>query len=237
MERTNLFQLMSPVLDLGQGGAEGRRREVMHVLADRLRVCGWFIDTFRFGEIVAHLRGSELGAPPAAAKIVRVYPACAFQVRAYLGRTYLVVDPTVVIQSIITVPALLRQVDPAQLIGLHAYADCGADAGGWQRVRLVQAAPDLTHVQPFGVEREQILSSSRVIPRLPREMIEAALQRAGINYDLAREVRRALPSGGAGASRARADHMRNLVATLAKDVFPLRVPGGNVALSLESLPL
>jgi hypothetical protein len=236
-ERTNLFQLTSSILDLGQSSAEARRREVMHALADRLRVSGWFIDTLRFGEIIAHLRGSELGAPPAVAKIVRVYPACAFQVRAYLGRAYLVVDPTAVVQSVMAVPALLREADAAKLIGLHAYADCGADAGGWQRVRLVQLAPDLTRVQPLDQEREQVIPSGRVIPRLPREMIDAALQRAGVAYDFAREVRRALPSGAAGASRARADHTRDLVASLAQDVFPLHVPGGDVAVSLEPLSL
>jgi hypothetical protein len=234
MEHTNLFPLTCPALDLS---ANGPRREVTHAFADRLRVAGWFIDTLRFGEIVAHLRGSELGAPPAAARIVRVYPACAFQVRAYLGRAYLVVDPTVVVQSVLALPALLREVDPARLVGLHAYADCGADSRDWQRVRLIQVAPDLTRVKLLGQEREEVVPSDRVIPRLPRDMIDAALQRAGVVYDLGREVRRGLPSGAAGASRARADHTQDLVATLVRDVFPLRVPGGDVALSLESLPL
>jgi predicted HTH transcriptional regulator len=236
-EWSNLFLLTSPTLEFGQGNADGRRREVMHALADRLKVSDWFIDSIRFGEIVAHLRGSELGAPPSAAKIVRVYPACAFQVRAYLGRAYLVVDPTVVVQSVLSVSGLLREVAPAQLAGLHAYADCGTDTGGWQRVRLVQAAPDLSRVQLLGQEREQVVPSNRVIPRLPREMIDDALQRAGIAYDLTREVRRALPSGTGGASRARAGHTRNLVASLAQDVFPLHLPGGDVALSLDPLPL
>ena len=234
VEHTNLFPLICPALDLS---ADGRRREVTHALADRLRACGWFIDALRFGEVVAHPRGSEIGAPAAVARIVRVYPACAFQVRVYGGQTCLVADPTVVVQSVMALPAILREVDSAQLVGLHAYADCGAQAGGWQRVRMVQVAPDLCRVHLLDQRREETIVSSRVIPRLPRNMIEDSLRRASISYDLVREERRAAPFGAGGAARARAEHTQGLVASLARDIFPLRVPGGDVTISLDSVPL
>jgi hypothetical protein len=233
-EQTNLFLLSCPFVDLTQ---DSRRREVMHILAGRLRASGWFIDSLRFGEIVAHLRGSELGSPPEVSRIVRVYPACVFQVRSYAGRAYLVVDPTVVVQSVMSVPIVLRSFDAASVVGLHAYADCGEEAGGWQRVRLTQAAPDLSRVQLLDQQREEVVTSARVLPRLPREMIDSFLRGTGVAYDLAREIRRAGPSGATGAARARAEHIRDLVIALAKDVFPLRLPHGEVALSIEPLIL
>ena len=233
-EQANLFLLGCPSVDLTQ---DSRRREVMHILAGRLRASGWFIDSLRFGEIVAHLRGSEVGAPPEVSKIVRMYPACVFQVRAYAGRAYLVVDPTVVVQSVMAVPTVLRSFDAASLVGLHAYADCGKEAGGWQRVRLTQAAPDLSRVQLLDQQLEEVVTSTRVLPRLPREMIDSSLRRTGVSYDLAREIRRAGPSSATGAARARAEHIRDLVTSLAKDVFPVRLPHGEVTLSIEPLIL
>jgi predicted HTH transcriptional regulator len=234
-EHTNLFPLTCRTLDLAP---DSRRREAIQALKDKLRASGWFIDVARFGEVIAHRRGSEITAPEAVSRIVRIYPACAFQIRAYGCHAYLAIDPTAVVQSVMTLPTALRSFDAGRLAGLSAYADCGPDLGGWQRVRLVAPAPDLSRVlltsEP---SREEVVPSSRVIPKLPRVFIEEALRQGGLTYDLTREERRALPGATGGAARARAAQTADIATYLAQDVFPLLIAGGEVVLSLDVMTL
>jgi hypothetical protein len=97
-EFSNLYPITS---GLPSGARDDRRHAVLSALADRLKANGWFIDSVRFGIVTAHRRGAARPAPEQIARIVRIYPAYTFQVREYHQRPYLIVDATVVVQSVL----------------------------------------------------------------------------------------------------------------------------------------
>ena len=152
-EFTNLYALVDPRVR-SSAESENRRREILRALADRLAALDWFIDTFRFGLVTAHRRGAAVQAPPEVSKIVRIYPATHFQIREYYNRTYLLVDATAVVQSVLTLGAALRLFDSAELIGSSGLAQWR----GWQRVSVRSIDGDYCRVHLTGYGKTRSVS-------------------------------------------------------------------------------
>jgi len=229
---TTEFANLYPILSGLPAGARGdRRREVLSALMDRLRANDWFVDSFRFGIVTAHRRGAARRAPTAVAQVVRIFPAYTFQIREYFERPYLVVDPTVVVQSVLNAAQGLARFGRERLVGLLGMANWR----GWQRVRLVGVDEEFCRVHLLDYDKEETVPSTKVIPRLPRAMIDEALSAIDAPYDLAREIKQAALALEANAARVRADRTQALIEELTEAIFPLAV--GDASLTISTKPV
>ena len=228
-EFTNLY----PISGFGPGNGNDtvRRLDFLVALKERLEARDWFIDRFHHGVLVAHRRGIAHPAPEAVARIVRIYPAVVFQFREHFGFRYLLVDLTVSVRSVLTAASLQELVDSGELVGLAGVARWR----GWERARLVSFEGSRCRVFLPDYAREEVVSSDRFIPQLPRGTIDRLLLERGITYDLSGEVARAGMGLVAGAARVRSERMQDLVNDLASSVFPLRA--GKASLELSTRPL
>ena len=232
---TGEFANLYPISGLGpvNGSDVARRLAFLVALKERLKANDWFIDRFHHGALVAHRRGIARPAAAAVTRIVRIYPALVFQLREYFGFRYLLVDMTVSVRSVLTAAALQELVDVRELEGLTGVARLQ----GWERVRLLSFEPDRCRVFLLDYEQEEVIPAGRVIPQLPREIIDRLLRERGVDYDLSGEIARAGLGLVAGAARLRSDQTRVLVNDLASHVFPLRVGKETVRLSTRPLSL
>jgi predicted HTH transcriptional regulator len=229
-EFANFYPIVS---GLSTGARDERRRALLSSLVDRLRAAGWFVDSFRFGTVTAHRRGAARAAPAAVASVVRIYPAYTFQVREYSERPYLVVDAAVVVQSVLNAAEAIYQFGRDRILGLYGIAKWR----GWQRVRIVAADEEFCRVQLLEYNAEETIASIKIIPRLPRPLINEAVAATGIHYDLAREIKQAAFALEANAARTRAEHTQLLVEELAETIFPIAVGDANVAISTRPVAL
>ena len=230
-EFTNLYPISGFSSVSGSDGT--RRREFLVALKDRLGANGWFIDRFHHGALVTHRRGIARQAPDAVAHIVRIYPAAMFQLREYFGQPYLLVDMTVSVRSVLTAASLQALVDVRELEGLTGVARWQT----WERARLLSFERTRCRVFLLDYGQEEVVPASRVIPQLPRTMIERLLRERGIDYDLSGEIARAASGLVPGAARLRSDRTQDLVNELASTIFPLRVGKASVHLATRPLPL
>ena len=232
---TGEFANLYPISGFGpaNGGDTAHRHDFLVALKGRLEAKGWFIDRSHHGTLVAHRRGIAHPAPEAVARIVRIYPAVVFQFREHFGFRYLLVDMTVSVRSVLTVASLQELVDTDALVGLASVARWQ----GWERARLVSFEGSRCRVFLPDYAQEEVIPADRVIPQLPREMIDRLLDERGTSYDLSGEVARASMGLVPGAARVRSERMQELVNDLADSVFPLRVGKASVRLSTRPLHL
>lgn len=229
-EFSNLYPITS---GLPSGARDDRRHAVLSALADRLQANGWFIDAVRFGIVTAHRRGAARPAPEQIAKIVRIYPAYTFQVREYHERPYLIVDATVVVQSVINAAQAIGEFGVSQIAGLPGMTNWR----GWQRARILSADSEFCRVLLPEFNQEETVASVKVIPRLPRALIDRAIAACGARYDFSREIKQAALALETNAARMRAERTQALVEELAETTFPIPVSGTNITVSPRPLTL
>jgi len=222
-EFSNLYPITS---GLPTGARDDRRHAVLSALADRLQANGWFIDSVRFGIVTAHRRGAARPAPEQIAKIVRIYPAYTFQVRDYHERPYLIVDATVVVQSVINAAQAIGEFGVSQIAGLQGMANWR----GWQRARILSADSEFC-------SQEETVASVKVIPRLPRALIDRAIAACGARYDLPREIKQAALALETNAARTRAERTQALVEELAETTFPIPVRDEHHGVAASAHPI
>ena len=172
-EFANMYPLSG--FDPANGRDAGRRLDFLVAMKERLEADGWFIDRFHHGILVAHRRGVARPAPEAAARIVRIYPGAVFQFREHFGFRYLLVDLTVSVRSVLTAASLQELVDTSELVGLSGVAKWQ----GWERARLLSFECGQCSVFLPEYEREEVIPAARVIPQLPREVIDRLLRERG----------------------------------------------------------
>ena len=85
--------------------------------------------------------------------------------------------------------------------------------------------------------REETIASVKVIPRLPRALIDRAIAASGARYDLPREIKQADLALETNAARMRAERTQALVDELAETTFPMSVSGTNITISPRPLTL
>jgi hypothetical protein len=233
---TNLYPLMfdgERALQNAREDRDRRRNEFLSALKDKLTATGWYVDSIKFGVVTAHRRGNAMTLPEDVAAVVNLYPAYSFQLREYWGRAYLVVDYGLTVQSVQTVAELSQHLVLADLVGLSAAARWKQ----WERGRITAVDSETSLVFLYDYEREEQIASARVIPRLPRRLIDAVLAKKAVNFDLAREIKRASLALQPNAARVRAERTEAIANTLASDVFPLTVGGKVVTLITTPLGL
>ncbi|MFN8512814.1 MAG: putative DNA binding domain-containing protein [Thermomicrobiales bacterium] len=235
-EFANLFPLT-----LSFGGDQDRNSEVMHqrrnefliALKEKMAANGWYIDSLKFGKIVAHRQGADLPLPRDVMNIVRFFPAYVIQIRDYWSKWYLCLDYTLVFKNVLRVRDLLPILTPDDLVGKSAIGLWR----GWQSGRILSVDSEWTTVRLFDFEREERIDSSKVIPDLPKELIEKVLQKRGVRFDLNRAIKQhglALEPAGA---RIRAERMERAATILAQSIFPLEFHNGHAILHDTPEPL
>lgn len=145
----------------------------------------------------------------------------------------MIVDATVVVQSVLNAAQVIGQFDAAQIAGLHGIGNWR----GWQRVRILSADTEFCRVLLPEYGREETVASVKVIPRLPRALIDHAIAACGTRYDLPREIKQAALALETNAARTRAERTQALVEELAETTFPIPVSGTNVTVSPRPLTL
>lgn len=218
------------------GGRDAWRWELLEALRQRLVAADWYAEPSRKGRLVAHRRGEHVNAPDKVASIVRLYPAYEFQVRDYGGHTYLCIDYSAAVQTVVPVNRLLRMgfVAASDLIGTRVTAQY---SGTWMQGRLIEVDHDFCRVHLLGPESEVSIDNSKVIPRLWRHALDRALEATGTAYDLAGEIKRVSLGLQAKAARLRSDRTLKLADHLAAAVFPLTVAGVTVLLKPSATEL
>ncbi len=194
-----------------------RLGEFAKALRDSLAAHGWYIDRFSFSRIVAHRKGVDLPIPPAAQKVLRLYPAYCIQIHELFGRAYLVVDYRCQVLSVLKVNEVCRHLSSDDLVG----RGCVAQAETWRAGRIVGADSEWATIHFFDNEEEKQVQVNRVIPNLSLVQIEAVLQAQRITFDLHGAIKKNSLASETGAARKRAEKIQTTAGQLADEIFPV----------------
>jgi predicted HTH transcriptional regulator len=221
----NLFRLFASSVGTGeQTQLADSRKELMATLRDALLAKGWFVDSIRYGRIVAHRLGSEIAIRNDAINVVRFYPAYVFQFRNYNNHDYLSIDYTLEVKNVLTVGTLVSEIGVGQLLN----RPCVAKSNGWRRGKIIEADDENCLVRFYDDNTEEHISSGFVIPDLPKSTIDQNLAARGISFELDRAIRQHSLSLHSGAARVRADKVNTVARNISKQIFPFLVTGRNV---------
>jgi len=236
-EETTEFTNMYPITGLNLAGGYDQskqiRGEVMAALKNKLSANGWFIDKFSFGRITAHRKGISAPTPNDVSKIVKLYPSYEFQIREYFGKPYLLVDYTVIVQSVLFLSKALEYFDKEELIGLK----CTAQMQGWSQGRISNIEIDHSKIRFFDYESEEAVTNDKIIPKLNPHMVANVFKAEGVRYDISKEIKKVIFGFDKNASRKRAEYTQVLVDDLIKNIFPLKVSSSVITVSNSPLRL
>lgn len=224
------FQGVTPV---SVNNLEGRRRDLMASLKDALVAKGWYLDVFKFSRIIAHRRGVSIPLPGKVNEIVRFFPAYVFQVRQYFGSYYLCIDYTLEVKSVRSLQSLLTIFKPYDLTGKTATVNWK----GWQRAKILSADNEWTRVYLFDFDQEVRVASDKVIPQIPKDLIEKLLDAEAVLFDLHQAIKQHSLSTEPSASRIRFEKTQAIAESVAESVFPLTFNGTKVSLRPVAAPL
>ena len=233
-EFTNLFPLRFETKE-GQSAdldmLKNRSKDFITFLKDALQVKGWYVDRLRYGTLTVHRRGSDLHhLPQGVQNFVRFYPSYKMKLRNYWGKFYLCVDYALEIKNILTIRALLKKMSSSNLEGGRAVAQLN----GWHQGKIIKADTELTHVYFFDLDREETVSSDKVIPDLPIDQVKRILRDSQIQFDLSKEIKRHSLALDPSSARIRVEKTVQTVQDIGKSVFPLVM--GNLKVFLHTIP-
>lgn len=234
---TNLF----PLAFLGEDGLalefqdiRLRRKDVLAALRAKLQADDWFIDSQRYGKIVAHRRASAIPLNPAVVPLLRFYPAYSLELRSHFGQYYLCIDYVLEVKNVRTIQKLLHDLPVTELIDRRANAQIDQE---WLPAKVVAIDGEWTTVYVYDQDAEKSVASSKVIPELPLPVLKQILQKHRVFFDLHREVKRHSLRGERNASRTRFDYTRHIAQELSNTIFPLTMPGISVTMASQPAPL
>jgi predicted HTH transcriptional regulator len=227
-EFTNLFPLkLGNISSLSVNDLRQLRRDITFSLRGALQSRDWFLDKISY-RLRAHKRGTELPLPREVLSILRFYPAYSFQVREYWNLLYLAIDYSLEVKNVRNVNELQKDLESESLIGKTAIAFWD----GWRHGRIVSASPEWTEVQFFDFETVQSVRSDKVIPNLPRGMLDSLLSRQGIAFDLSKAIKQHSFSSEPNAARTRAAKTQAIADEIAGSVFPITV-ANSISVTLQ----
>lgn len=232
-EFTNLFPLTFVLQEEQKSNTEYMRqfkRDIMSLLRNAFVAHGWYVDSFKFGTLTVHRQKSHLIFSKEVDSVVRFYPAYEFQIRHYWGSYYLCVDYTLQVRNVCSVVALLSLLEPRELVGKLAVTQWN----GWYIGRVTAVNPEWSRVYLFEFDKEEQVASNKVIPSLPKYLIQQVLYARGIQFDLPQAIKKHSLSLEPNAARTRAEKTQAVVAELVQIIFPLLVDG--VEVRLQSTP-
>lgn len=232
-EFTNLFPLTFVLQEEQKSNTEYMRqfkRDIMSLLRDAFVAHGWYVDSFKFGTLTVHRQKSHLIFSKEVDSVVRFYPAYEFQIRHYWGSYYLCVDYTLQVKNVCSVVALLSLLEPRELVGKLGVTQWN----GWYIGRVTAVNSEWSRVYLFEFDKEEQVASNKVIPSLPKNLIQQVLYARGIQFDLPQAIKKHSLSLEPNAARTRAEKTQAVVAELVQIIFPLLVDG--VEVRLQSTP-
>lgn len=234
---TNLF----PLTFLGEDGTPVdyqdirlRQKDMLATLRSVLQAHDWFIDSNRFGRIVAHRRSSDLPLPEAVSSILRFYPAYSLGLRSHFGQFYLCIDYTLEVKNIRSVQKLLHDVSASDLVNRRAVAQVDQE---WMPARILSLDSEWALIYLYDLKEEKRIPHTKVIPDLPTSVLRRLLHRHKVFFDLDREIKKHSLSAERNASRTRFDYTRYIAEELSQTIFPLSMSGLRVTLSSQPSPL
>jgi predicted HTH transcriptional regulator len=212
---------------------ENRKRDLMASLKDALTAKGWYLDSFKFSRLIAHRRGVGIPLPGKVEEVVRFFPSYVFQVRQYFNHYYLCIDYKLEVKSVRYLHSLLVHFGADELAGKSATVNWN----GWQRAKILSANHEWARVYFYDFDQEERVPSDKVIPQIPRAMIERLLQAEKIRFDLNQAIKQHSLATEPSASRIRLDNTQAIAESVAENIFPLRFDGTRVTLSPSPAPL
>jgi predicted HTH transcriptional regulator len=210
-----------------------RRSEILIALENALESHNWFVDSAKHGRIIAHKRGIEIPVPSEVSRFLRLYPAYSFQIREYWDQCYLSIDYTLSVKNVRNVVELLNYFGPVDLTGLSTTAYWNK----WHRGRILRCSPEWTTVFLYGFNSPQEIPSNKVIPSLPRRLMDRMLSELTKPFDIGRAIKQASLSLEPGASRVRAAKSLTIALNIAQTVFPIKLNDGSVFLQPTPAPV
>jgi predicted HTH transcriptional regulator len=190
--------------------------ELTKTLRDSLAGHSWYIDRFSFSRIVAHRTGSDLAAP-AVHKVIRFYPAYSLQVHELFGRTYLSIDYTCQVLSILRANEVARYLPSEQLVGRIGVAQTDT----WRTGKITSSDGELIDVHFFDNEEVTPVPANRVIPNLTLAQIEIILKGQRIAFDLHGTIKKFSLASETAAARKRAEKIQITANQFAAEIFPV----------------
>jgi hypothetical protein len=235
-EYSNLFPITIFTKDGGavKGEISGYgRKELTAAFRDTLAAKGWFIDTLRFGRLVAHRRGVTIPERKDVSEFIRFCPAYSFQFHFLQERYYLSIDFTLEIRNLLTLSALTREFPADRFLGFWAVANFQ----GWVRGRIVSIDDKAVRLFIPEQEREAQVTSDQVFPRLSNKLTEELLRKQGIAFDLFKAIKQHSLSAEPNAARVRSDRMLAMAQSLVETVFPITLGAFKLALDPDPAAL
>ncbi len=104
----------------------------------------------------------------------------------------------------------------------------------WYDARIIKVDTELTQVYFFDLNREESISSDKVIPDLPIDNLKSILSESSIQFDLSKEIKRHSLALDPSSARIRVEKITQMVQDIGKSVFPLIME--NLKVSLSTIP-
>lgn len=232
-EFTNLYGIVGIIPEKEYEKRNQQRKELAVSLKNKLTANGWYIDKSDFSQVVAHRKGLALSIPPDVQKVLQIFPSYIFQIKEYFGKIYLNVDFTVTLQSVMNLNAVLSYLSNEELSGVR----CVCQFQGWSNGKIMTIENDNCSVFIFDTQSQEVFPLNKVIPKLPQDMIRRILVAKGIQFDLPKELKKAVFATDKNASRIRAQSTQNVINDVAETIFPLEISGVTTQLSIAPLRL
>ena len=238
-EQTTEFANLFPItLDEAPSKQDIESSRVLHKdfmasLRDALSSKGWYVDRFKFSRLVAHRKRVSVRIPKEAEDFVKFFPAYSFQVRHYLGNYYLCIDYELEVKNIRNLQTLLKTLPASEVVRRTATINWH----GWRLGRILKCDLETARVTLFDFEKDETVTSDKVIPNLPRKLVETLLRTNGIHFDLNRAIKEHSLALQPNASRVRLEKTRAIAESLSTTIFPLKFKGRSAALSSKPLGL
>jgi len=157
-------------------------------------------------------------------RIISILPGFKFGIRNCHGKLMLVIDPTIMIKSYLTVTDLANLgISGQQLLGLNAYDKAEKKSG-----RIMAVADHVILKTKKGNINAQ---KNNLIPNMKTHQIQNALNNLDINYNLDQECKKYSFLTTSGAPKIRAKRTIELAKILSEENFPLQIGDHKVALS------
>jgi len=233
-ESTNLFQLKIASNDepkLDKKPFINFKKETLVSLRDSLVANNWYIDAFSFSRLIAHKRGIAITQLREISDFIRFYPAYSFKTQQYWGQYYLCIDYTLEVKNIQNISTLLNYFQPSDLLEKTATVEWQ----GWQRGKIISLDSEWCRIYLFEFEREEVVTSNKVIPNLPTVLMQQVLERQGVKFNLSQAIKEHSLASKLGASKIRDEKTRALASEISKSIFPLVY--SNLRITLQPTPV
>ena len=235
-EFSNLFPLTF-ILEEGKASdinsLNYRYKDIMLALKDALLTNGWYIDSFKFSRVIAHRQKLNIPLSENVDKFVRFYPAYSFQLRQYWGKFYLCIDYTLQVKNVNFLATLLNKLNFNDFIGKTAMANWN----GWQIGKIISVDSESTTIYFFDFKQEEKIPNNKVIPNLPKTLLERILGQDGVSFDLNRAIKKHSLASEPNAAKIRAEKVQAVAIDISQALFPLNLAGMRISLQPSFVPL